>query len=188
VEAETPAHEEMISLVERLVTAEMNRSDAERLVREKSDECQRQLEYLPFKTDLKNPGGWLRRAIEGGFPAPREYRVAKAREERERKKREETEKKKSQEAAQEARRRAEAAQVDTEIDRLPIEAPEAFSAFSAYVETRKAAVAVKFGGMGKSIAARMVADLDRPEKRRELFLEWKRTQAEELDSLGEILE
>ncbi len=174
-----------VALIERLVGADMNRADAERLARSKPEECQRQLEYLPFKTDIENPGGWLRRAIEEGFPAPKEFRAAKTREERERKKREEGEHRKAQEVAQEARRREQAARVDSDIARLEIEAPAAFSAFNAYVEMKKAETRAKFGSMGKSIATRMEADLNRPEKRRELFLEWQRLPPPESPGPGE---
>lgn len=77
----TPSHEER-ELIERLVEADLNRSDAERFAREQPDVCRRQLEYLPHvKSFRSSRGAYLRRAIEGGFAAPATYLQAQAKKE-----------------------------------------------------------------------------------------------------------
>ncbi len=173
------------ALVASLIAADLNRADAERLARTRPDECRLQLAYLPFKTDLDNPGGYLRRAIEGGFPPPREHKAAQAKEERERKKREEAERRKALETAQKAQEAAEALRVDEYIGRIEKEAPETFAGFLRYVERKRSEVRAKFQNMTPSIRARMLADLDTPEKRRELFTQWQALSRQETDTQGE---
>lgn len=173
------------ALIASLIAADLNRADAERLARTRPDECRRQLAYLPFKTDLDNPGGYLRRAIEGGFPPPKEHKAAQAKEERERKKREEAEHRKALEAAQKAQEAAEALRVDEYIGRIEKEAPETFAGFLRYVERKRSEVRAKFQNMTPSIRARMLADLDTPEKRRELFTQWQALPRQEPDTRGE---
>ncbi len=78
-----PEDLETAALIAALIAAALNRSDAKRLAVQAPEEAWRQLEYLPFKKGLENPGGYLRSAIESGFPAPKEYKAAKVREARE---------------------------------------------------------------------------------------------------------
>jgi hypothetical protein len=173
------------ALVASLIAADLNRADAQRLARTKPDECRRQLAYLPFKTDLDNPGGYLRRAIEGDFPPPREHKATQAKEKRERKKREEAEHRKTLEAAQKAQEAAEALRVDEYIGRIEKEAPETFAGFLRYVERKRSQVRTKFQKIAPSICARILADLDTPEKRRELFTQWQALPRQEPDTQGE---
>ena len=73
---------EVAALIEQLVSAELNRGDAERLAREKPDECRRQLEFLPHVKEFKTSrGAYLRRAIEEGYGPPKAYSQVQAREE-----------------------------------------------------------------------------------------------------------
>jgi hypothetical protein len=136
-EKDAPEAEKRL-LVEALIAADLNRTDAERLAVARPDECRLQLAYLPFKPGLENPGGYLRRAIEGGFPAPKEYKAARAREERERRKREEAQRTKAREAAQKAQEAAEALRRTRSSAESKKEAPEAFAGFLRYVERKKA--------------------------------------------------
>jgi hypothetical protein len=174
-----------LALVAALIAADLNRADAQRLARTKPDECRLQLAYLPFKTDLENPGGYLRSAIEGSFPPPKEYKAAKAKEERERKKRDEANRRQAQEAAQKAAEAAEALRVDEYLSRLETEAPETYSAFIGYVETKKAETEAKFQSMPPTIRARMLADLDTVARRRELFAAWQAQPRSEPHTAGE---
>lgn len=171
--SEEESKPETVTLIEALLAADLNRVDAERLARTKPEEARRQLEYLPFKINLENPGGYLRSAIEGGFPPPKEYKAAKAQEERERKKRIEAAQKQAREASQRAVEAAEALRVDDSIAQLKIEAPEAFVAFSAYIEVERQKVEVRYSGMRESIRAKMLQSFDTPTKRRELFATWQ---------------
>lgn len=71
-------------LVEALVSAELNRADAERFAGEIPDVCRRQLEYLPFVEKFKTSrGAYLRRAIEGDFGPPTAYSKVRATQEQE---------------------------------------------------------------------------------------------------------
>jgi hypothetical protein len=88
-----------MALVEELITAGLNRADVLRLAAAFPDECRRQLAFLAFAEGIENPGGWLRRAIEGAFappPAFLEAEKARARDE-------------------ERQRRAAAARLDKEV-------------------------------------------------------------------------
>ncbi|HZG46464.1 MAG TPA: hypothetical protein VEZ41_09390, partial [Allosphingosinicella sp.] len=163
------------TLIEALVTADLNRGDAERLVGEKPEECRRQMEYLPYVTEFKTSrGAYLRRAIEQGFAAPVAYRKEQEAQETKRKRQEEAEARRAREAAQEARKREEEAQVDSDIARLEKEAPEAFLAFSAYVEGERRKLDARFASMSDSIVERIRRSFDSPEKQRELFQDWRK--------------
>jgi hypothetical protein len=65
---------EAAQLIERLVAAELNRSDAERFAAERPEVCERQLEFLSYVKEFKtSQGAYLRRAIENDFGPPAEY-------------------------------------------------------------------------------------------------------------------
>lgn len=181
-QAQSAATPEFLSLVKSLIAADLNRGDAERFARTVPGVARRQLEYLPFKTNLENPGGYLRSAIEGDFPAPKEYRAAMAKEERERKKRDEADSRSAQEAIQRAAEAAEALRVDEYIIRLEIEAPDAFAAFSAYVGRERHKAEARYAGMKGAIRAKMIPNFDTPAKRRELFAAWQSLPEEEQNS------
>ncbi len=172
--APVPPHEDTNPLVEQLMAAELNRGDAERFAREKPEEARRQLDYLPYKKDLENPGAYLRAAIEGGYTAPKEYLQAKRREEQERKKREEAERKQAAEALKLAQEAAEATRIDESLAQLEKTQPEAFSAFLAYESKQRAELENRYKGMPTTIRAKMLAHLNTPDKRRELFQEWEK--------------
>jgi hypothetical protein len=165
---------ENLTLVEALIAAELNRGDAERFAREKPEEARRQLEYLPYKHGLENPGAYLRAAIEGGYTAPKEYLQAKRKEETERKKREEAERKQATEALRLAQEAAEASQTDESLARLEIEAPAAFQEFEAFVAAERAKALNKpFIKPGSRTEQILTQSFGTPEKRRELFQQWQ---------------
>lgn len=65
-------------LARRLMAEGVNKADAERLAREKPDECRRQLEFLPFVQKFRtSKGAWLRSAVEGKYGPPPGYQSAK---------------------------------------------------------------------------------------------------------------
>lgn len=77
--SDDPGTRELIAL---LISADLNRGDAERFAREQPEVCRRQLEYLPFVKEFKSSrGAYLRRAIEGAFGAPAAYVRQQARQE-----------------------------------------------------------------------------------------------------------
>jgi hypothetical protein len=89
------------------------------------------------------------------------------------------------EAAQKAQEAAEALRVDEYIGRIEKEAPETFAGFLRYVERKRSEVRTKFQKIAPSICARILADLDTPEKRRELFTQWQALPRQEPDTQGE---
>jgi plasmid replication initiation protein len=78
---EGPDESDRAVLRERLQAAGVSRTIAAQIVRRHSDEAiTQQLAYLPFVEDLKNPGGYLRLAIEHGYgPPPAWIRAERAR-------------------------------------------------------------------------------------------------------------
>src|SRR5262249_29475854 len=62
----------MARRIERLIAAGFGRSAATDLASEYPEECDRQLDALPWRdmSDKPNPGGWLRCAIREGYSTP----------------------------------------------------------------------------------------------------------------------
>ena len=168
------ANVETTQLIEELIAAELNRSDAERFAREKPEEARRQIQYLPFKTNVESPGAYLRAAIEGGYAAPKEYLQTKRKEEQEQKKREESARRQAAEALKLAQEAAEAVKVDESLAQLEKTQPEAFTAFLAYVEKCRADDEARYHSMPATVRSKMRARLDTLEKRRELFQQWNK--------------
>ena len=79
--AEEPDESGRAALRERLQAAGVSRTIASQIVGRHPDEAiKQQLAYLPFVEDLKNPGGYLRLAIEHGYgPPPAWIRAQRAR-------------------------------------------------------------------------------------------------------------
>jgi hypothetical protein len=79
--AEEPEEPDRAVLRERLQAAGVSRTIAAQIVRRHANEAiKQQLAYLPFVEDLKNPGGYLRLAIEHGYgPPPGWIRAERAR-------------------------------------------------------------------------------------------------------------
>ncbi len=162
------------TLVEELFTAGVNRRDAERLAQNRPDECRKQLSYLPYIEEFKSsPGAYLRRAIEEGYAPPPKYSKQLLVEETKRKHEEDVLHKKAILNAQKARIAEEAAKTDQDMARLEKEAPEAFSSFVAYVAEQRHTEEVKCARLPASVLARMLQEIDKPEKRRELFRAWQ---------------
>jgi len=96
-------------------------------------EVRDQVEWLPRRTISKNKLGLLRRAIEERWPKPENAEESK--------KAVEKETREAKERAVLARRREIADGLRQLYSRLPIDAPEAFSTFTSYIEEEKAKVA-----------------------------------------------
>jgi len=76
---------EVAELIARLVSADLNRGDAERFAAQQPEVCRRQLDYLPFVEKFKTSrGAYLRRAIEGDFGPPAAWLRAQEQEEAQR--------------------------------------------------------------------------------------------------------
>lgn len=75
---EEPAPDE--ELVASLREAKLSQRDAQRLARERPEECRRQLEYLPYRDQQTPGGGLLFKAIVEGWAAPAKWETARKRE------------------------------------------------------------------------------------------------------------
>jgi hypothetical protein len=161
---------ETSELVERLVGAGLNRNDARKFATASPDESRRQLEYLPYKPDLENPGAYLRRAIEGSFTPPAPYLEAQKRKADEEKKRDQARKRTE---AEEASKRSDAV-LDSEIEELRTKEPERFAKFVQFVETQQAEALNKpFLKLGSRTTEILAQSFEAPSKRRELFVQWR---------------
>ena len=80
--------------------------------------------------------------------------------------------------AQDAHRAAQATQLDAEMVEAERNAPAAFQGFIRYVEKRRNEVSKKFAQI-PTIQKRMLDDFTHPERRRELWQEWKQLQTTE---------
>lgn len=160
--AADPATDE---LVQRLVENELNRIDAERLAREKPDECRRQLDHLPFVKEFKSSrGAYLRSAIEGEYSAPKGY-AAHAEKERTRKRQEtEAARKAARQEHKEAHYAAYLAWVGERVGELENEAPEVISAFREADATERAKLAGMFTATS-SFGQAALTGFDKPQDR-----------------------
>ena len=161
------------ALVARLIAAGLNRSEAQRLAGESPEECRRQLDYLPYKSGMTNPGGYLRRAIEDGYTAPKDYELAQAQEERDRRKRENDALKKAEEERQEIAKAEEAQRLDAALARLEEGDPAGYRRFLGFVEGKKQEIEAKFRMLKPFTRARLTQNLTTVDGRRELFAEWQ---------------
>lgn len=160
-------------LVGALTAQGVSRAEAERLAAERPDECRRQLDFLPFANVKSTSGAYLTTAIQNGFGPPRGYLQAQTEAQRTLKRRNELQTKQVREATQEAQRAAEDALVDESLIRLENESPEAFAAFLLFVESQRAAATAPYERLTPAIRRRLTAAFDTPQKRRELFVQWR---------------
>ncbi len=134
------------ALVEELVSHDLNRGDAIRLVCEKPEECRRQLQYLDFLIQrrfvFKSKPGFLRTAIEMENGPPTGYLEEKARQER---LKEQQEREAAQARTEIARQSYQEAQEGDYLAYLASRAseveksqPEAFMAFTEAEEKKRA--------------------------------------------------
>lgn len=143
------------ALVKELVSHDLNRGDAVRLVREKPEECRRQVEYLDFLIQRnfvfkKSKPGFLRTAIESENGPPTGYLEEKAREGKLKKQQE----REAAQASKEVARRTyqEAQEVDylaylaSRIADVEKSQPQAFMAFTEAEGKRRAFYTKTFPG------------------------------------------
>lgn len=116
---------------ELLVAEGFSRRDAQQLAEKHPEEVIRnQIGWLGRRTVSKNKLGFLRRAIEEGWPKPETSGEAK--------KRAAADEREARQKAEVDRKREIAARLRQLYSRLQTDAPEAFSTFSSYVEEVKA--------------------------------------------------
>jgi hypothetical protein len=120
-------------LVHALAAAGLNRDDARRLSETKRGECERQLKFLPYKRP-KNPGAWLKKAIEGEYAPPPDYLREERRAERQREAEAAASEREALQRLQTARQGEIFAYLGESMARMQSEHPEAFSAFNAHSE------------------------------------------------------
>ena len=162
---------EGLALSEELIRVGLNRVDAKRLAATSPEECRRQLAYLPFKTDLKNPGAYLRQAIEGSYGPPASYHEARKQETEAQKKRALAESQAAKKAEAERRAEEAAAALDREIEEMREGNPQSFATFETFVEAERARVVSRLPSV--RLQDTMNREFERPEKRRELYQKWR---------------
>ena len=163
-----------LALRDRLVEIGMGRGEALTQATVNPEECERQLEYLPFAEVKTTPGAYLASAIKGGFSPSKSYLEAKGKEEEKEKKRRAEEIRQAREQTEKARQEAEQTLLDSEIAALELEHPEQFVAFSQFVQGHRETEAKRNAKFSESIQRRMRENFERPEKRHELYHQWKR--------------
>jgi hypothetical protein len=138
--------------------------------------------YLPYAEIKTTAGAYLASAIKGGFAAPKAYQAVKAKEL-------EAEKKRGVQEAQELRVKAEEAQklleiqaLDTEISRLELDNPNQYAEFESLVSEQREIETKKTARFGEAVQRRALEGFNRPEKRRELYLQWKQGRATSTDT------
>ncbi|MES2459252.1 MAG: hypothetical protein V4671_01625, partial [Armatimonadota bacterium] len=172
-----PVQPEIAALITKLIAADLNREVAERFARERPDECRRQLLYLPYVTEFTSSrGAYLRRAIEQGFSPPRAYTQSQEEAEARQKKQAEAHSRNAAEASRKAAEAAEIAKTTNDMAQLEKEAPEAFSAFEAYLTERRQQTEKQYAGLSASIKSKALKAWDLPDKRREEFRAWQALQ------------
>jgi hypothetical protein len=162
-----------LNLKNRLVEAGMGRGEALTQATINPEECERQLEYLPFAEIKTTAGAFLASAIKGGFAPPKAYLEAKTKEQEADKKRRIQEAQVMRAKAEETARQAREQAVDTEISLLELEEPEEYAEFESFVLAEREAEAKKTARFGEAVQRRSLESFSRPEKRRELYLLWK---------------
>ena len=165
---------ETIALAERLIDAGVGRAEALTLARTLPEECAKQLDYLPYAEIKSTPGAYLASAIRSSFGPPKAFQEELARRQEEERRRKAQEAQAARERAEAARRAADALLLDSEIAILEADEPERYAAFAAFVDTQRAAALDKpFLKRGGRMASALAQEFEAPEKRRELFQQWK---------------
>lgn len=152
---------EVQALVAELIAHDLNRADAERLAREKPDECRRQLSFLPFVREFRSSrGAYLRSAIEQGFAPPKEYEAREAEEREKRARTTKAAREKARQAHEEVHRGVYLAYVEHEAQTIAAAQDGAFAAFQRHdAERRQGLVRLAKGKIGQ----RLLEDFDREE-------------------------
>lgn len=161
------------ALIIRLLDAGINQSTAKTLAEEKPDECQRQLDYLPYFPPFKtSKGAYLRRAIENGFAAPEGYQKVQTEVAERKRKQEETASRNARKAAQDAQKAAESTKWAESMALLQKNAPEAFLGFLSYAASLRHDEEAKHLKLPLPIRTRMLKIFDSPDKKLEQFAAW----------------
>lgn len=181
------------TLVERLVAAQLNRSDAERFARQCPDVCLRQLDYLPYVEEFKiSQGAYLRRAIEGDYGPPGGYSRAHAARKRalanDHRQAKETSRQAEGDARQSHRERfygAFCAHVIQTVDGLETALPAASAAFGKEEEkTRDTLANGPFAG--RPLTVKSLQEFDLPVARAERFLAFVRGATRRFPELSHL--
>jgi len=167
--AADPQYEE---LVQHLAEKGLNHSDAERLAREKPEECRRQLDHLPFVAEFKSSrGAYLRAAIEGGYGPPKGYAEHATKERAQQRKAEETSRKQARQSHEAAHRATYLAWIGERVGELETSHPEVATGFSE-AEAKMLAKYRRTLPANSSALRAVLADYERPESRAERLQEF----------------
>ena len=176
------------ALIAELIASDLNREVAERFARDLPEESHRQLSFLPFVKEFKTSrGAYLRRAIEQGFAPPREFIQKQKEHDDKRKSLAEAELRKASEAIRKAAEAEKTLQTTETLSRLQSDAPEAFSAFSAYFAEQRQQAEKKYLGMSASIRQKLLKVWETAEKQHEVFHSWQALPKGEVFSLKDPL-
>lgn len=151
-------------LLEALIAHGMGKIVAGRLAREKREEAERQLAYLPYAQVKTTPGAYLRSAIEEGWGPPKGYEEAMRKEAKRKELEEKTEQKR-----REALRRKEAegaragrvAEVKARMSPEELEALEAEARGNVLAKNRAMARLAEQGKGGHGLEGLVKAELER---------------------------
>lgn len=180
-DTEASRNTEPTDLVEELVAAQLNRSDAERWAAERPEVCRRQLEFLPFVEKFKSSqGAYLRRAIEEDYGPPAAYAQAQAQQEAKTRHRQRQAQQMAQAAEEKARqghenrfRAAFVTFLGERVEELEKTHPEAFQAFSEW-EAQQRSNLVNSPLADRPLFQETIAAFDTAERRGERLLDFCR--------------
>lgn len=164
--------EEQQRLVDDLRAAGLNGDTAERFVQDDPDECRRQLEYLPYKDDVEKPGGWLSSAIPGKYDPPTAYRQAMAEAKAKRKQESQAQREKARQSHEEAHRAEYQAYLVKREGDIEKTHPEAYAAFIADEDRRRAYTKKMFAKSKIAATRKMAEEFETEDHRRERFAEY----------------
>ncbi|MCC6485540.1 MAG: hypothetical protein IT209_11895 [Armatimonadetes bacterium] len=159
------------NLERQLIDNGVNRKEAVRLVAAYTEECRRQLTYLPFVTRFRSTrGAYLRSAIEQGFGAPKAYLQEQERVEAARKAEASHRAARERKAQQEAQRQEVLQYLGHQLELLKAEAPACYSDFEQEFQRRKAEQLKAFAG--SKVRDRLESIYSSNERRMEAFLDY----------------
>lgn len=171
------------ALIKDLIAADLNRSDAVSLAREKPEVCRRQLEFLPYVEKFKTSrGAYLRRAIEEDFGPTAAHSQAMEKQTQERAaharralERLQATEQKAREGHEEAHRAAFAAFTIHWLNELEETRPEAFLAFTRY-ESEKRVALVRSPLADRPMFRHSIENFDEDEMRADRLAEFCREE------------
>ncbi len=159
-------------LVSALVANELNRGDAERLARDKPEECRRQLTYLESVKEFKSSrGAYLRTAIEQGFGPPKGHTTRVQKEQVKNRQAEEAARKEARQGHEKAHQATYLAWVGERVGELEQSRPEVAAGFREAEERTLQGYRRTLASSPTALRA-VLADFEKPASRLERLQEF----------------